>query len=71
MEDIVIEEDIMWMMYVLMFVDKVELIGEVLVGVCVVLNGELIGEGFNMLIMDNDLFVYVELCVVKEVVVVV
>lgn len=54
-----------------MFVDKVELIGEVLVGVCVVLNGEFIGEGFNMLIMDNDLFVYVELCVVKEVVVVV
>ena len=47
MEDIATEEDIMWMRHALTLADKAESIGEVPVGACVVLNGELIGEGFN------------------------
>lgn len=66
MEDIATEEDIMWMMHALTLADKAESIGEVPVGACVVLNGELIGEGFNTPITDNDPSAHAELRAVKE-----
>ncbi|AMJ97534.1 cytidine deaminase [Alteromonas macleodii] len=66
MEDIATEEDIMWMRHALALADKAESIGEVPVGACVVLNGELIGEGFNTPITDNDPSAHAELRAVKE-----
>ena len=66
MEDIATEEDIMWMKHALTLADKAESIGEVPVGACVVLNGELIGEGFNTPITDNDPSAHAELRAVKE-----
>ncbi|MEC9024088.1 MAG: tRNA adenosine(34) deaminase TadA [Pseudomonadota bacterium] len=66
MEDIATEEDIMWMRHALTLADKAESSGEVPVGACVVLNGELIGEGFNTPITDNDPSAHAELRAVKE-----
>ena len=66
MEDIATEEDVMWMRHALTLADKAESIGEVPVGACVVLNGELIGEGFNTPITDNDPSAHAELRAVKE-----
>ena len=66
MEDIATEENIMWMRHALTLADKAESIGEVPVGACVVLNGELIGEGFNTPITDNDPSAHAELRAVKE-----
>lgn len=66
MEDIATEEDIMWMRHALTLADKAESIGEVPVGACVVLNGELLGEGFNTPITDNDPSAHAELRAVKE-----
>ncbi|MEZ7225781.1 tRNA adenosine(34) deaminase TadA [Alteromonas sp. DY56-G5] len=66
MEDIATEEDIMWVRHALTLADKAESIGEVPVGACVVLNGELIGEGFNTPITDNDPSAHAELRAVKE-----
>lgn len=60
------EEDVMWMKHALTLADKAELIGEVPVGACVVLNGELIGEGFNSPISDNDPSAHAELRAVKD-----
>ena len=67
MEDIATEEDIMWMRHALTLADKAESIGEVPVGACVVLNGELIGEGFNTPITDNDPSAHADDCAVKGV----
>ena len=66
MEQIATEEDVMWMRHALTLADKAESIGEVPVGACVVLNGELIGEGFNTPITDNDPSAHAELRAVKE-----
>lgn len=60
------EEDVMWMTHALTLADKAELIGEVPVGACVVLNGEIIGEGFNSPISDSDPSAHAELRAVKE-----
>ena len=65
-EDIATEEDMVWMRQALKLADKAESIGEVPVGACVVLNGELIGEGFNTPITDNDPSAHAELRAVKE-----
>ena len=66
MEQSTTEEDVMWMRHALTLADKAESIGEVPVGACVVLNGELIGEGFNTPITDNDPSAHAELRAVKE-----
>ena len=66
MEQSATEEDLMWMRHALTLADKAESIGEVPVGACVVLNGELIGEGFNTPITDNDPSAHAELRAVKE-----
>lgn len=66
MEQNTTEEDVMWMRHALTLADKAESIGEVPVGACVVLNGELIGEGFNTPITDNDPSAHAELRAVKE-----
>jgi len=60
------EEDIHWMKHALMLADKAESIGEVPVGACVVLNGEVIGEGYNSPITDNDPSAHAEMRAVKE-----
>lgn len=62
----VTQEDLMWMKHALTLADKAESIGEVPVGACVVLNGELIGEGYNTPISDNDPSAHAELRAVKE-----
>ena len=61
-----IEQHKHWMKHALMLADKAESIGEVPVGACVVLNGELIGEGYNTPITDNDPSAHAELLAVKE-----
>jgi len=60
-----IEQNKHWMKHALTLADKAELIGEVPVGACVVLNGELIGEGYNTPITDNDPSAHAELRAVK------
>lgn len=60
------ENDAMWMKHALTLADKAESMGEVPVGACVVLNDELIGEGFNTPITDNDPSAHAELRAVKE-----
>ncbi|CAB9492996.1 tRNA adenosine(34) deaminase TadA [Alteromonas macleodii] len=62
----VTQEDLTWMKHALTLADKAESIGEVPVGACVVLNGELIGEGYNTPITDNDPSAHAELRAVKE-----
>ena len=66
MEQSATEEDLMWMRHALTLADKAESIGEVPGGACGVLNGELIGEGFNTPITDNDPSAHAELRAVKE-----
>lgn len=60
------ENDAMWMKHALTLADKAESMGEVPVGACVVLNDELIGEGFNTPITDNDPSAHAELRAVKD-----
>lgn len=62
----VTDEDVTWMKHALTLADKAELMGEVPVGACVVLNGELIGEGYNTPITDNDPSAHAELRAVKD-----
>ena len=62
----VTQEDLTWMKHTLTLADKAELMGEVPVGACVVLNGELIGEGYNTPISDNDPSAHAELRAVKD-----
>lgn len=62
----VTHEDVMWMKHALTLADKAESMGEVPVGACVVLNGELMGEGFNRPILDNDPSAHAELRAVKD-----
>ncbi len=62
----VTQEDVMWMKHALTLADKAESIGEVPVGACVVSNGELIGEGYNTPISDNDPSAHAELRAVKN-----
>ena len=62
----VTQEDVMWMKHALTLADKAESIGEVPVGACVVLNSELIGEGYNTPISDNDPSAHAELRAVKN-----
>ena len=62
----VTDEDVMWMKHAFTLADKAESMGEVPVGACVVLNGELIGEGFNTPISDNDPSAHAELRAVKD-----
>lgn len=62
----VTQEDLTWMKHALTLADKAESIREVPVGACVVINGELIGEGYNTPITDNDPSAHAELRAVKD-----
>lgn len=55
-----------WMCYVLMLVKCVWEEGEVLVGVVLVYNNQVIGEGWNWLIGCYDFIVYVEIMVLCQ-----
>ena len=55
------EHDVKWMRHALALADRAEAIGEVPVGACVVLNDEVIGEGWNTPISDNDPSAHAEL----------
>ena len=61
-----LEQHIRWMKHALALADSAESIGEVPVGACVVLNGELIGEGYNTPISDHDPSAHAELRAVKQ-----
>lgn len=61
--------DLYFMCEVLVEVEKVVVFGEVLVGVVLVCEGEIIGWGFNWLISSYDFSVYVEMLVICMVVV--
>ncbi|WP_394221891.1 tRNA adenosine(34) deaminase TadA [Alteromonas gracilis] len=60
------QEDVHWMKHALALADKAERMGEVPVGACVVLDGEVIGEGYNTPITDNDPSAHAEMRAVKE-----
>ena len=60
------EHDVKWMRHALALADRAEAIGEVPVGACVVLNDEVIGEGWNTPISDNDPSAHAELRAVKD-----
>lgn len=64
----VYEWDGYWMQQVFVQVKFVWGQGEVLVGVVVVCGNEIVGVGYNVLIGMYDLFVYVEMCVLCQVV---
>lgn len=49
-----IAQDELWMIHALTLADKAESIGEVPVGAVIVLDNQIIGEGYNRSIIDND-----------------
>lgn len=64
--DLIDEQDEKWMRHALALADKAEAIGEVPVGACVVIDGELVGEGWNTPIIDHDPSAHAEMRAVKK-----
>ena len=60
------EQDIEFMKHALSLADKAELIGEVPVGACIVVNGEIVGEGYNEPITTHDPSAHAELRAVQQ-----
>ncbi|BCO18102.1 hypothetical protein KUC3_09590 [Alteromonas sp. KC3] len=60
------EQDIKFMKHALSLADKAELIGEVPVGACIVVNGEIVGEGYNEPITTHDPSAHAELRAVQQ-----
>ena len=60
------DEDIRWMEHALMLAEHAEAAGEVPVGACVVHNGEVVGEGWNTPIIDNDPSAHAEMQAVRR-----
>ena len=60
------EQDIEWMKHALRLADKAEAIGEVPVGACVVVNGKVIGEGWNTPIQDHNPTAHAEVHAVTQ-----
>ncbi|MBU3022139.1 tRNA adenosine(34) deaminase TadA [Aestuariibacter sp. A3R04] len=60
------EEDEKWMRHALSLADKAEAMGEVPVGAVVVLNGNIIGEGWNSPITDHDPSAHAEIRAVRQ-----
>lgn len=60
------EQDIAFMRHALLLADKAEAIGEVPVGACVVINGEIVGEGWNAPITTHDPSAHAEIRAVQD-----
>ena len=60
------EQDIKFMKHALYLADKAELIGEVPVGACIVVDGEIVGEGYNEPITTYDPSAHAELRAVQQ-----
>ncbi len=60
-----VEQDEFWMAYAQTLAEKAEAIGEVPVGAVVVLNNELIAEGWNQSIQNNDPTAHAEIIALK------
>jgi tRNA(adenine34) deaminase len=60
------EQDIKFMKHALSLADKAELIGEVPVGACIVVDGEIVGEGYNEPITTHDPSAHAELRAVQQ-----
>ena len=60
------EQDVKFMKHALSLADKAELIGEVPVGACIVVDGEIVGEGYNEPITTHDPSAHAELRAVQQ-----
>lgn len=60
------EQDEFWMKHALSLANKAEQIGEVPVGAVIVLNGELIAEGFNQVISTSDPTAHAEVVALRK-----
>ncbi|NDW20614.1 tRNA adenosine(34) deaminase TadA [Alteromonas hispanica] len=60
------ENDVFWMKHALSLADKAEAIGEVPVGACVVINGAVVGEGWNTPIRDHNPTAHAEIHAVTQ-----
>ncbi len=60
------EKDIAFMRHALLLADKAEAIGEVPVGACVVIDGEIVGEGWNAPITAHDPSAHAEIRAVQD-----
>ncbi|MDP2560544.1 tRNA adenosine(34) deaminase TadA [Psychrobium sp. 1_MG-2023] len=61
-----LEQDHYWMRYALTLADKAEAIGEVPVGAVLVLDNQVIGEGFNQVISLNDPTAHAEVLALRQ-----
>lgn len=60
------EQDEFWMNHALSLANKAEQLGEVPVGAVIVLDGELIAEGFNQVITNNDPTAHAEVVALRN-----
>ena len=60
------EQDAFWMAYALELADKAEQLGEVPVGAVMVVDGQLIAEGYNRVISDNDPTAHAEVMALRN-----
>jgi len=58
-------QDEEWMRYAYQLAERAEAIGEVPVGAVIVLNGDVIGEGWNQSIQNNDPTAHAEILAIK------
>lgn len=58
--------DVFWMQHALDLANRAELEGEVPVGAVVVLNDEIVGEGWNRPIIDNDPTAHAEIMALRS-----
>lgn len=59
------QEDIRWMRYALALADKAESAGEVPVGAVLVLDNQVIGEGYNLVINQHDPCAHAEIMALR------
>lgn len=60
------EQDHFWMHYAFQLADKAEQLGEVPVGALVVANNQLLGEGWNQVICQNDPSAHAEIVALRS-----
>lgn len=61
-----VEQDQKWMRYALDLADKAEQIGEIPVGAVLVKNDQVIGEGWNMSILQHDPSAHAEMLAIRN-----
>ena len=60
------QKDRHWMEYALTLADKAEQLGEVPVGAVLVLNDQVIGQGWNLVINQNDPCAHAEIMALRD-----